>query len=184
MLVKPRFGDASELIAAASLAASPAAAARRALQVQRVTGQAAICEAYVPGRELKVAVLGGARPLVLPPREVHFGRRGGPGFLTARVKNDAAYRRRWNIRYRRARLAPRTLAAVEEASLAAYRLLGLRDYGKLDLRLTAEGEAVFIEANPNPDLSPTGFGAIASWAGIGYPELLDRIARSALERAP
>ena len=42
---------------------------------------------------------------------------------------------------------------VAEMCLAAYRLVGLRDYGRVDLRVTDAGEPFVIEVNPNPHLN-------------------------------
>jgi len=182
LFVKPQMGDGSEGIVASSLAATEAAAVRRARIVHRSTGLPAICEEYVAGRELKVGVLGNRELTVLPPREVRFGRRGGPRFLTGRVKSDRAYRKRWGITYPRARLSPSARERVEAVSARVYRLLEMRDYGKIDLRLVEEGEIFVLEGNPNPDLAPTGLGRIASWAGIGYVELVGRVVDLARER--
>lgn len=183
-IVKPLLGDGSDGICRASLAPTRAAALARAAFLHRATGKPAICEEYVEGRELKVALLGNRELEVLPPREVRFGSAGdgGPRFLTSQVKRDRRYRERWRVSYPRARLAATDLARVAAACRRAYRALGIRDYGKLDLRLAADGEVYVLEANPNPDLAPTGLGRIASWAGIDYPALLQRVADLALER--
>jgi D-alanine-D-alanine ligase len=70
---------------------------------------------------------------------------------------------------------------LTRVAVPIYRLLDMRGYGKIDVRLTPEGRVYFIEGNPNPDLSPGGFGIMASWAGIGYTELIRRIAHLALQ---
>ena len=181
VLVKPQLGDGSDGITRSSLALSEAAALGQAAVLHRRFGAPAICEEYIEGREFKVALVGNRRPLVLPPREVRFGPRG-PRFLTARAKNDRAYRDRSGITIPRAVLTPGELAAVSRCAVDSYRALGLRDYGKIDLRLDDRGQAWFIEANPNPDLSPTGMGTIASWAGIEYRDLIKRIVDLALRR--
>ena len=69
------------------------------------------------------------------------------------------YRARWRIRYRRARPCPaRCSATIEDASRAHLRALKLRDYARIDYRLTAENRLDFLEANPNPDLTRHTFG--------------------------
>jgi D-alanine-D-alanine ligase len=79
-------------------------------------------------------------------------------------------------------LAPEELGRVAAAAVQMYRLLQMRDYGKIDARLTADGEVVFIEANPNPDLAPGGFGKMAAWGKLGYAELIQRIVLLAVQR--
>jgi D-alanine-D-alanine ligase len=183
VLVKPLMRDASEEMVRGSLAASARLAAERAAFLHRRTGEAVICEEFIAGRELKIPVLGNRRPIVLPPREVCFASagNGGPAFVTSRVKNDPAYRRAWNITYPKASLSPAELRRVASVAVPIFRLLDMRGYGKIDVRLTPEGRVFFIEGNPNPDLSPGGFGTMASWAGIGYTELIHRIVRLALQ---
>jgi D-alanine-D-alanine ligase len=183
VLVKPLMRDASEEMARGSLAATARLAVERAAFLHRRTGEPVICEEFIEGRELKIPVLGNRRPIVLPPREVCFASagNGGPTFVTSRVKNDPTYRRAWNITYPRASLSPPELRRVASVAVSIYRLLEMRGYGKIDVRLTPEGRVFFIEGNPNPDLSPGGFGTMASWAGIGYTELIRHIVRLAAQ---
>ncbi len=184
VLVKPLMADASEEMARDSLASTARIALERVALLHRRTGQPVICEEFIQGREIKIALLGNHRPAVLPPREVCFGSAGcgGPKFITSRVKGDPEYRRTWNIRYPRARLSPGELRQVAAVAIPMYRLLEMRDYGKIDVRLTPEGRVFFIEGNPNPDLSPEGFGRMASWAGLGYADLIRRIVKLASQR--
>ncbi len=184
VLVKPLLADASEDMARASLACSPENALRRVAFLHRRTGQPAICEEFIDGREIKIPILGNLPPVVLPPREVRFGTatRGGPTFITSRVKDDSAYRRAWNITYPRARLSFDELRRLTAAAVAMYRLLQMRDYGKIDARLTSDGKVYFIEGNPNPDLAPDGFGRMAAWGGLSYKELIRRIVTLAAKR--
>ena len=60
----------------------------------------------------------------------------------------------------------------------AYRALGLSGYARIDLRLTATGLPVVLEANPNPDLSRDEDLALAAQAaGLEYPALIQRLVR-------
>jgi D-alanine-D-alanine ligase len=48
----------------------------------------------------------------------------------------------------------------------------------VDLRLTANNEIYFIEANPNPILAADeDFAQSAQKANVSYPQLIDRIVR-------
>lgn len=184
VLVKPLLRDGSEELARSSLAATARMAAERVAFLHERTGEPAICEEFVAGREIKIPILGNRQPRVLAPREVCFGNagHGGPVFITSRVKNDPAYRRACNITYPRAQLSSAELRRLSSRAIRIYRVLEMRDYGKIDARLTPDGQVVFIEANPNPDLSPGGFGTMAAWAGIDYTELIGRIVALAMHR--
>ena len=87
------------------------------------------------------------------------------------------------MRYRVAKLSPQVARHVEAASRRIFHALKLRDYARIDYRLTPENELVFLEANPNPDLTRHTFGRDRCFAGVPYPELISTIVRSALTRS-
>src|SRR5262249_28081021 len=75
------------------------------------------------------------------------------------------------------------LAAIERTARAAWDAVGLRDYGRIDLRVDAAGTPWVIDVNPNCDLSPdAGAARAARAAGLEYPALVARIATSAWRR--
>jgi D-alanine-D-alanine ligase len=65
---------------------------------------------------------------------------------------------------------------LSDTAIAAYQALKLRDYGRIDMRLTEKGDVYVIEANPNPWLS-TGaeFVMAARKAGKTYNQLVGEI---------
>ncbi len=76
-----------------------------------------------------------------------------------------------------------TLQKLSETALAAYRAVKLRDYGRIDMRLTPEGEVYVIEANPNPWLSSKHeFAMAAKKSGRTYTQLIGEIVDLAVER--
>ena len=58
---------------------------------------------------------------------------------------------------------------VDDASRRIFHALKLRDYARIDYRLTPGSELVFLEANPNPDLARHTFGRDRCFAGVHYP---------------
>jgi D-alanine-D-alanine ligase len=74
-------------------------------------------------------------------------------------------------------------ARLQKVSIDAYRALRVRDYGRVDLRLTETGEIYVIEVNANCYLEQQGeFAVAAAAAGLDYPTMINRIADLALER--
>jgi len=70
------------------------------------------------------------------------------------------------------------------AHTGAYSAIGLRDYGRVDVRLHAERGPFVVDVNPNPDLSTdAGLARAAAQAGISYSQLVQEVARMALARA-
>jgi D-alanine-D-alanine ligase len=79
---------------------------------------------------------------------------------------------------------PEWRARLEAAALAAYRVMGLRDYGRFDMRMLGD-EPQILDVNPNPDLDPVSVIPISTRAlGMTYGQMADRIARFASARMP
>ena len=60
--------------------------------------------------------------------------------------------------------------------------LGARLFERRPFRLTDEGRLVFIEANPNSDLTPHTLGTNLCFVGIEYKHLIPRIVETARKR--
>jgi D-alanine-D-alanine ligase len=89
------------------------------------------------------------------------------------------------VRYRRMRPEEEPLiGAVEELALGAWRVLGCRDAGRLDVRCDKEGRPQFIEVNPLAGLHPehSDLPIICSLVGISFDALIARIVASAAAR--
>jgi D-alanine-D-alanine ligase len=76
------------------------------------------------------------------------------------------------------------IAAVEDIALRAWRTLGCRDAGRLDIRCDAKGRPQFIEVNPLAGLHPehSDLPIIGSLVGVTFDGLVARIVESAAER--
>jgi len=183
MIVKPQFGDGSDEITKASLVTTPRQLRRQVTAVHRNLGEPAVCEEFVAGRDIYVQLLGN-EPRVLAPVEMVIESRkaSAPQFATYRLKHDGYYRSKWRVKYRLARLAPRVRRRIAEYCRKAFHALKLRDYGRVDFRLTDAGRLVFIEANPNPDLTPHNLGMYLCFPGIEYRHLIPRIVEIARKR--
>ena len=146
--------------------------------------QAALAEEYIDGREIYVSLLGNDRLRVFPFREVIFTEvpDGQPRFSTFKAKWDDAYRKRWGIQNVFAEpFANGADHRIVKFCKSVYRALRIRGYGRIDLRVTPEGEIVILEANPNPNLDRDDeFAQSAMKAGLTYPRLVQRILKLAL----
>jgi len=184
LFVKPRAGDGSDAISGAALVYTQGELQRRLDLLRARNLGPSLCEEYIEGRDLFVALLGN-KPQVLQPLELRIGRQGAgaPRFATRLLKHDEAYKRRWRVGYREADLPRATLTEIRQASQRVFHVLKLRDYARLDFRLTADFRLCFIEANANPDLGRHTFGRERCFAGVEYPDLIRRIVRAALARA-
>lgn len=185
VIAKPVFEDGSDGISLASIARNDDELADRVRMIHDRMKQPAICEEYIEGRELYVGVIGNDRLTAFPPRELKFGNKegDGPHIATSKVKWDKEYREKWQIEYTDGELDAPLADRVARASKRIYGLLALRDYARIDLRVTPDNEIVFLEANPNPDLSQDDDLALAARkSGMDYESLIARIVQFAARR--
>lgn len=181
LVVKPRFGDASEGISQAALVHTKEALLQRIAFLGRIRTEAIICEEFIAGREMVVGIMG---PRVMPVRELIVGRTspGTPLLFSDRLKHNKAYRRRWRGRIEFARLTPAQERSLKELTRRTSDALELRDYGRVDLKLTPSGEWVFLEANPNPALVPFKKSFSGTWAGMNLDDIIEKITLQAFRR--
>jgi D-alanine-D-alanine ligase len=185
LIVKPALEDGSDGISLASIVRDVEELNTRIKMIHERMSQPALCEEYIEGREIYVGITGNERLTAYPAREIRFGKtaEGGPQIATAKVKVDEEYRKKWEIAYQHADLPPHLERLVGRVSKRIYRILQIRDYGRIDLRMTATGEIVFLEANPNPNLArDEDLAEAAHQIGIDHPALIDRILKMAQQR--
>ncbi len=188
LFVKPLQTDGSAGIAQASLVQDMAALADRVAFIQDRFGQGAIAEEFVDGRELYVSVLGNDESLeILPIIEMVFDKsktRPEERIATQFVKWDEGYRDRKGIRNVIARpLSKSVRERIYQTCRTAYRALWLRDYARLDLRLSPDGQIWVLEANANPFISyGHDMANAAAKAGMEYNDFIQRIVDAAKAR--
>ncbi len=72
---------------------------------------------------------------------------------------------------------------IKYLSLKIFKLLNMRDYGRIDFRMDKEGKIYFLEANPNPDISKnSGFYKALKYSKISYEFFVKRLIERAIER--
>jgi len=179
LIVKSLTEEGSVGIAKASYVENEAQLRERVALIQEKLHGDAIAEQYINGRELYVTVLGNAKLEVLPIRELVFGSAepGTPQMATYKVKWDDKYRERWGIEYQFARNLPDGMSErINHLCKRVYHLLDMNGYGRIDLRVTAEGELYVLEANPNPGIArdeDCSLSAIKT--GLSYEDFIQRI---------
>ncbi len=186
LFVKPLRTDASIGISGAkSLVNDARAMMKQVAAIHDKVHDSALAEEYIEGREFYVGVLGNARPEAFPPVEMDFSAMpsGSLHVLDAKAKwkkNSPEYKGSKSVM---ADVSPELKARLQEVSINAYRALRVRDYGRVDLRLTDSGEIYVIEVNANCYLEESSeFATAAKAAGIDFPSLVNRIAEMAIER--
>lgn len=187
LIVKPQSEDGSIGIDAAAVVTGVKELMERVEYVQNEFDSPALIEEYIEGREIYAAVIGSyEKTEVLPLVELDLSKlpRGTPKIASRDVKfetDSKAYRLTKSTIAED--LDESTVQKLSETALAAYRAVKLRDYGRIDMRLTSDGEVYVIEANPNPWLSSKHeFAMAAKKSGRSYTQLIGEIVDMALER--
>jgi D-alanine-D-alanine ligase len=84
-----------------------------------------------------------------------------------------------------AEVEPRLGERIGQVALQAFRAIGGRGYGRVDMRLDEANQPYVLEVNCNPCLDEgMGIARSADQAGISFPQLLQLIIRTALEPQP
>jgi D-alanine-D-alanine ligase len=185
LFVKPLRMDASIGIDEKSLVRNTQQLMERVLYIHKTFGDTALAEEYIEGREFYVGVLGNEELTALPPLEMDFSgmKDGSVKVMDKQAKFDEKSDRFHGTKVVVPDLDPELRARLQKVSLEAYRALRVRDYGRIDLRLAQTGEIFVIEVNANCYLEEHSEFAVAARAhGISYPELVNRIAKLAIER--
>ncbi|HEX2723165.1 MAG TPA: hypothetical protein VHM24_09615 [Gemmatimonadaceae bacterium] len=153
--------------------------------------QPVIVEEYLPGAEFTCAVLGnGADAEVLPIVGINFAS------LPDGALPIYGYEAKWIWdRPERplqmfdcpAHISDSLAREIERVTLDAYRVLGCRDWSRIDVRLDADGRPNVVEINPLPGILPNPadnscFPKAARAAGMSYDTLIQSCLKLAAAR--
>lgn len=186
LIVKPLREDASVGIDQSSVVNDEARLRERLEHIINTYRQPALVEEYVDGRELNVAILGNIPEAeALPISEILFDLRDG----RHRIVDYGAKWLESSPEFQGTKgvcpadLDPEVEETVLELALRSFKLLGCRDYARVDFRLGDDGPVV-LEVNPNPGINiDSGFARSALALGLTYDEMIGRILESAVTRS-
>lgn len=145
--------------------------------------QPVLLETFLPGREFTVGVIGtDEHARALGTLEIVLREHAEADVYSYVNKEDCETL----VEYRPVTRSEPLVVESERIALAAWRLLGCRDGGRVDLRCDASGNPMFLEINPLAGLHPThsDLPMIATAVGMPYVELIGAIIASAVERVP
>jgi D-alanine-D-alanine ligase len=191
LFLKPVWEGSSKGIAQANFAPDRAAAVARARDLLATYRQPVLAEAYLPGDEFTVAVLGNdADARALPIIRFRFDG------LPADALPIMGYEAKWvwddpaaplDVLECPARIPGALAETIAATALAATRALGCRDWARVDLRLDGRGTPNVVEVNPLPGIIPNPadnscFPCAAAAAGMTYDELIQAVTQIAWRR--
>ncbi|NIM49817.1 MAG: D-alanine--D-alanine ligase [Gemmatimonadales bacterium] len=191
LFLKPVWEGSSKGIAEASHVTTPDEARERVRHLLATYEQPVLAETYLAGEEFTAAILGnGADADALPIIRFRFG------VLPDGALPIMGYEAKWlwdqpdadfEVLECPAQVSAGLTASLRETALAAYHVLGCRDWARVDLRLDAAGIPHVLEVNPLPGLMPdpvahSCFPCAATAAGMTYDELIQTVTRIAWRR--
>jgi D-alanine-D-alanine ligase len=182
LIVKPPQEDASIGITTKSVVRDLRELLVKLDEVHTEFRSPALVEQFVDGREFYVGVLGNAHPEALPVIELDFSR------FPAGVPRIASWEAKWGDAdgggaefSGTESVFPTDLPAelvvrMQKVAVDAYEALRLRDYGRIDLRVTPDERIYVIEVNPNCYIERgSEFARAAHAHGLPYERLIERL---------
>lgn len=165
---------------------TPEQLAHRIDYMREIYNDDSLVEQFLDSREFHVAVFGNGRPQALPPAEYDYS-----AFTDMQ---DRLYTYTWKYDdtswgYHAIQIIapspadqPELQARLQTVAVAAYKALGVTDYGRVDLRMLGEDPQV-LDVNANPDLDATSaLMASARAVGLTYADIVERIINNAATR--
>lgn len=191
LFAKPALEGSSKGITTRSLCTNRAKLVSVVGDLLDVYEQPILIETYLPGQEFTVAILGNGRETrCLPVVGMNFAD------LPLGAPPIYGYEAKWiwdtperplEIFECPARIPKELTREIRSVALAAYKVLGLRDWGRVDVRCDASGSPMVVEVNPLPGILPNPqdnscFPKAARAAGMTYDGLIQTVADIAWRR--
>lgn len=189
--VKPLHEGSSKGIYNSSLANNLKELNNEIARIKECYNQPALIEDFVSGKEFTVAMLGnGENVKVLPVVEVNLD------FVPDGFNKIYSYEVKWFFDTREnqldiftcpAKISEEIYRRIEEVCREAYKVLRIRDWARIDIRLDKNNIPNIIEINPLPGILPdprdnSCYPKAARHAGMDYNAMINAVLNEAVKR--
>lgn len=189
--VKPLHEGSSKGIYNSSVVNNEKELEREVERIREIYNQDALIENFIPGKEFTVAMLGNGDELkVLPVIEINLDE------VPSGFNKIYSYEVKWFFDTRENKLdifrCPADIdkilhSRIEKICKDTYKVLRIRDWARIDLRLDDEGVPNIIEINPLPGILPdpddnSCYPKAARTAGMNYEETINAVLNHAKKR--
>lgn len=187
VVLKPvHEGSSIGVTGADSFAANEAEALDKAARLREQFSQPVLIEEFLSGAEITVGIFGNRVLEVLPLLEIYTEMYPSE-CLNMATKNAKTIYESDSFSGHPRTLDSRQQERAAELARMTYRAIGCRDYGRVDLRLSADGEPCVMEVNPIPGINPkveevSYFTKVCRMAGMSYKDMIGRILEETMER--
>lgn len=190
-IVKPLYEGSSKGIKNNSVVESLDELKFKVAEIKKLYNQPAIVERFLTGREFTVGVLGNYPELeILPIVEIDHSQ------LPPGAKPIYSYEAKWvwdtpdkplEIFRCPAEISAELQKKIESVVKETCRILRIKDWARIDLRLDENGEPNVLEINPLPGILPNPednscLPKAARAAGYSYDQLINRVVFEACKR--
>ena len=186
VIVKPALQDASVGIDQQSVVTDQKQLEARVAHCLRLYGGPILVERFIFGRELCVGMIEAPALRPLPLSEIQFNK------VAAGYWPIVSYEAKWKIGSEEdlvtvlhfpKDVTPELTRQLQTLACQAFRLLGLRDYGRVDFRVELPDRPYILEVNPNSDFGPdVGLANGLSEAGLSHAWFTVELVKNALAR--
>ena len=181
--IKPVHEGSSKGIRLSSKVEDSRQAIELATKILKDYQQPVMIEQFIDGDEITVGIIGNSPPKILGVMRVVPKIKDGNFIYSLEVK------RNWEkmvIYECPAQLETTIVKRIEEYSLDIFKVLGCRDFARVDFKISHEGTPYFLEINPLAGLNPhsSDLPIMADKIGIYYEQLINSIFNAALDRYP
>lgn len=187
LIVKPSRENASAGIHQSSVVHDDDALLRQIAVIRSQFSQPLVIEQFIAGREINVSFFASETGGILPLHEIDFEA------LPASYEPIVSYAAKWDqdsIEYHATTSRPvQNLPVhwdqkIKNIAKKVFDVMQIQDYGRCDLRVTAEGDVFVIDVNPNCDLSQeAGYTKAILASQRSYDEAIEQIAFLAIRRS-
>ncbi|KPJ67292.1 MAG: D-alanine--D-alanine ligase [Coxiella sp. DG_40] len=180
VFVKPVAEGTSKGIGDKSIVHSDAELLSSCSEILEKFSQPVLVESYLSGREFTVGMIGTRNEAkVLGIMEVRFKNRSPDSIYGSKTKENYLSKVEYTLLKEE-----RLFAKISKISLDVWRGLGCRDAGRVDIKLNAQGDPMFMEINPLAGLHPVDSDLVilCGLLNISYHQLIKMILDSAKQR--
>ncbi len=182
LFVKPRWEGTAKGIRRSSRVETREELVREVARVVADYSQPALVEAFIPGAEYTVTLIGNEPPIAFPAIQRALETETGIGLHA--LEGPGAEPTGAPLEYVISGvLQPSLEERMAALAIRAFEALECLDFARADFRLDEAGEPVFLEINPLPTFASDGtFAILAELEGCSLEEILGRCVDAGLTR--
>jgi D-alanine-D-alanine ligase len=182
VIIKPAYEGSSKGIRQTSVADTPHEAVNEIRRLLEIYRQPVMVEEFIDGDEVTVGIIGNKNPIIVGIMRILPKNKTDHFVYSLEVKRD--YEALVNYECP-AQLKSGVIGKIEQVSLDAFKILGCRDFARVDFRVRYDGTPYFIEINPLPGLGTySDLIIMAIKMGWTHQGLITAVLDAALKRCP